>query len=63
MNTKYIGYSTVNSEALKKLPAEVRNNKIYWPSDQDYSRCEIFHDLGDFIKQYDIIWTEVLAED
>lgn len=63
MNTQYIGYSTVNSEALKKLPDEIKNNKIYWPSDEEFSRCEIFHDLGKFIRQYDIIWTEILAED
>lgn len=63
MNTQYIGYSTVNSDALKKLPDEIKNNKIYWPSDEEFSRCEIFHDLGKFIRQYDIIWTEILAED
>ena len=63
MNTEYIGYSTVNSEVLKVLPQEIKENKIYWPSDEEYARCEIFHDLGDFIKQYDIIWTEILAED
>ena len=63
MNTKYIGYSTVNSGALEKLPEEIKNNKIYWPGDEEFERCEIFRDLGDFIKQYDIIWTEILSED
>lgn len=63
MNTEYIGYSTINSEVLKNLPNKIRNNKIYWPSDEEFNRCEIYHDLGKFIKQYDIIWTEILAND
>ncbi len=63
MNTNYINYSTVNSEALKNLPPKIRDNKIYWLSDEDFGRCEIYHDLGNFIKQYNIIWTEVLAQD
>ena len=63
LNTEYIGYSTVNSETLKKLPEEIKNNKIYWPTDNEFARCEIFHDLGGFIKNYDMIWTEILADD
>lgn len=61
LNTQYIGYSTVNKTALKELPE--LNNKTYWPDDDDFKRCEIYRDLGSFIKYYDRIWTEVLAED
>jgi len=60
-NVEYIGYSTVNSETLKLLPDDMRNNPTFWPTDETYNRCEIFTDLGDFTKEYDRVWTEVLA--
>ena len=61
LNTDYIGHSTPNKATLEKLPDEIKNNKIYWPSDEEFRRCEIFHDLGDFSKLYNLIWTEILA--
>jgi len=60
-NVEYIGYSTVNSETYRMLPDDIKNNPTFWPSDETYNRCEIFHDLGDFTKEYDRVWTEVLA--
>jgi len=60
-NVEYIGYSTVNSETFKMLPDDMKNNPTFWPPDDAYNRCEIFSDLGDFTKEYDRVWTEVLA--
>jgi len=60
-NVEYIGYSTVNSETFNMLPDDLKNNLTFWPSDETYNRCEIFSDLGDFTKEYDRVWTEVLA--
>ena len=60
-NTEYIGFSTVNTETLKMLPAELLENPAYWPGDEVYERCEYFLDLGDFVKEFDRAWTEVLA--
>jgi spermidine/putrescine transport system substrate-binding protein len=60
-NVEYIGYSTVNSETFKMLPKEMTGNATFWPTDEIYARCEIFSDLGDFTKEYDRVWTEVLA--
>jgi len=60
-NVEYIGYSTVNSETFKMLPDDMKNDPTFWPSDETYNRCQIFSDLGDFTKEYDRVWTEVLA--
>jgi len=60
-NTEYIGFSTVNAETLKMLPQELLDNPAYWPNDDVYERCEYFLDLGDFVKEFDRAWTEVLA--
>ena len=61
MNTEYIGYSTTNEAALPLIDPEMAENPIYWPDDDVFYRCEPFYDLGDFIKEYDRAWTEVLA--
>ena len=61
MNTEYIGYSTTNEAALGLIDPGMANDPIYWPDDEVFRRCEPFYDLGDFIKEYDRAWTEVLA--
>lgn len=61
-NTEYIGYSTPNKAAFDLLDDEKKLDATYWPSDEELSRCEIFHDLGDFIKEYDRVWTEFKSE-
>lgn len=61
-NTEYIGYSTPNKAAFDLLDDEKKSDATYWPGDEELSRCEIFHDLGDFIKEYDRVWTEFKSE-
>lgn len=61
-NTKYIGYSTPNKGAFKKLPGDWQNDRVAYPSDKELSNCEIFNDLGSFVIEYDRIWTEIIAE-
>jgi spermidine/putrescine transport system substrate-binding protein len=61
MNTLYVGYSTTNYEAFKLLSAEWQNDPVYWPCDDVLARCEVLLDLGDFTREYDRIWTQVLA--
>ncbi len=58
-NTEYIGYSTTNAETMKLLDEEIINNEVAYPSDEILDRCEVFLDLGEFIKEYDKIWTDV----
>jgi spermidine/putrescine transport system substrate-binding protein len=60
-NTIYIGYSTVNMKAFEELPESMRESPVYWPSDDVYETCDVFLDLGDFIKEYDRAWTEILV--
>ena len=60
-NTLYIGYSTTNRAAFDMLPEEIRNNPVYWPSDEVYYRAEAFIHLGEFTAAFERAWTEVLA--
>lgn len=60
-NTNYIGYSTTNKETMKLLDEEILNNEVAYPSDEIIQNCEIFNDPGEFIKEYDKIWTEIMA--
>ena len=60
-NTEYIGYSTPNAETYKLLPEDLQNNIIYWPTEEILSRCDVLLDLGEFTKEYNKAWTEILA--
>ena len=60
-NTEYIGYSTVNAETFKMLPSDMLENPAYWPDEDILGRCEVFLDLGDFARDLDKAWTEVLG--
>ncbi len=60
-NTNYIGYSTPNTGAMEMLDEEIRNNEAAYPSDEIIRNCEVFLDPGDFLKEYDRVWTEFKA--
>ena len=60
-NTEYIGYSTTNQVAYDLLDDDVKNNHIYWTSDDDFGRTEFFFYSQDMIREYDNAWTEVLS--
>ena len=51
-NAEYIGYSTPNAAALEILGEEYINDPTYNPPQELLDKCEIFHDLGDFITVY-----------
>jgi spermidine/putrescine transport system substrate-binding protein len=61
-NTEYIGYSTPNKATYELLNDEMKKDPIYSPTDAEIKRCEIFKDLGDFVKEYDKVWTEFKSE-
>ena len=64
MNTEYVMYSTPNTEVLNIVSNEAwTQNEAYSPSQEllDSLPMETFRDPGDFIKEYDNIWTQVLA--
>ncbi len=58
-NTDYIGYSTPHTEAKKMLDDEIANNPVAYPRDEVLKNCEVYRDLGDMVKIYDRIWTEI----
>ena len=60
-NTEYIGFSTVNTGALELLPPEWLEDPAYWAPQEVIDRCEIFLDLGEFAREFDMAWTMVLA--
>ncbi len=60
-NTEYIGYSTVNEAAYEMLPEEKKTDPVYWPSDEIFEKCEVHLDLGEMVKEYDRVWTEILV--
>ncbi|KGM98013.1 spermidine/putrescine ABC transporter substrate-binding protein [Clostridium novyi A str. 4552] len=61
-NVRYIGYSTPNTKTLEMMTPEERNNKTAYPEDSKIKKCDVFVDLGDFIKEYDRAWTEIKAK-
>ncbi|AEB75027.1 spermidine/putrescine ABC transporter substrate-binding protein [Clostridium botulinum] len=58
-NVDYIGYSTPNAKTMEMLDPETKNDKAAYPEDEKLKKCEVFIDLGDFIKDYDRAWTEI----
>ena len=61
-NVEYIGYSTPHTAAKELLDTELKNDEDAYPGDEILKRCEMFHDLGDFVKEYDRVWTEIMAK-
>ena len=63
MNSSYVMYSTPNMEAAQQLSSESwAQTDAYNPDTTKLNNMESFLDPGDFISEYDRIWTEVLAE-
>lgn len=60
-NTKYIGYSTPNTETKKMLDEDILNDPTAYPPDELLEKCEVFESVKDVVKLYDRIWTEVKA--
>ena len=64
MNTEYVMYSTPNTETLEMVSEEEwTQNDAYSPSQDllDFLPMETFRDPGEFVREYDDIWTQVLA--
>jgi len=60
-NAEYIGYSTPNAAALEIMGADYIENETYNPPQELLDKCEIFHDLGDFINVYNDSWMRVIS--
>ncbi len=57
-NTEYIYYSTPNQGALDILGEDFTDNEIFNPSDEVLARCNVFHDLGEFVSVFNNAWSE-----
>ena len=60
-NAEYTGYATPNLAAKAMLPEEVQNDLAAYPEDEDIANAEVFVSLGETLRDYDRIWTEVKA--
>lgn len=60
-NTEYIGYSTPNAAAFELLDESYKSNPTYNPPQELLDKCELFHDLGDFITVYNDSWNRIKA--
>lgn len=61
-NAEYcVGYTSPVKGVKDLLPDEIKNSKVAYPDFDSLPPLESFRDLGDFIKVYDRIWTEINA--
>lgn len=62
LNADYVGYSTCNTETKKLIDPALIGTTYAYPDDSLLDNFEIFQDPGDFIVEYDRIWTELKAK-
>lgn len=60
-NAEYTGYAIPNGPAIAMLPDDVKNDPSIYPAEEDLINAEVFVNLGQTLKEYDRIWTEVKA--
>ncbi len=60
-NSDYIGYSTPNAAALQLMGSDYIDDVTFNPPQDVLDRCQIYHDLGDFISVFSDAWTKVKA--
>lgn len=61
-NADYVGYATCNDETMKLLDSELMGKTYTYPDQSLLENFEIFSDPGDFVLEYDRIWTEMKAK-
>jgi spermidine/putrescine-binding protein len=60
-NSDYIGYSTPNAAALQLMGSDYIDDVTFNPPQDVLDRCQIYHDLGDFVSVFSDAWTKVKA--
>ena len=64
-NSNAVGYTTPNTEALKRMRdenPEIFEMDAYWPSADALSKSEVYKDLGEFKSVYNQMWMEARVE-
>lgn len=61
-NAEYcVGYTSPVKGIKDKLPENIKNSKVAYPDLETTPPLEAFRDLGEAVKLYDRIWTEISA--
>lgn len=60
-NADYLGYAIPNAGGRALIPEEISNDRSIYPEEEDLVNAEIFVNLGQTLREYDRIWTEVKA--
>lgn len=58
-NMAYICYAMPNPEAMKRLPAELRNFPVLFTPDGGFGKYELFRDVGAFLEPLTRAWIEI----
>ncbi|SHK72889.1 spermidine/putrescine transport system substrate-binding protein [Clostridium cavendishii DSM 21758] len=61
-NAAEVGYTTPQVEAKKAQPESVQKNKNAYMTKEMLDKCENYQDIGENIKKYDKIWTEIKSQ-
>ena len=61
-NTEYIAFSSPNKAAVALLSEDWTSDETYNPPQDVLDRCEVFSDLGEFIKVYNDAWSHVKSQ-
>lgn len=60
-NAEYTGYSSPHIEVKKQLAGKFAGSQAAYPEEADLEKAEVFVHIGDMLREYDRIWTEVKA--
>ena len=60
-NYLYVGYAIPNLGAIALLGEAYTDSMVSNPPQEVLDRCEVFRHLGDDVKLYDRIWTEIIT--
>ncbi len=61
-NADYIGYSSPNKGAVDKLSDDLKSMSAAYPDMNKLVDSEVFLDPGDFIEEFNRVWTELKAQ-
>ncbi len=60
-NYEYVGYAIPNTGAIELMGADYTDSPVSNPPQELLDICEVFRHLGDEVKVYDQLWTEILT--
>ncbi len=60
-NAEYIGYSSPNVGAVEQISEDIKAMSAAYPDMDKLKNSEVFLDPGDFIEEFNRVWTELKA--